>query len=162
MKKQKGQVIIEFALILPLFIFLLYGIIYCGMLFYDYISLSNIARSAARECAIVQDFSAEQSRIETYYTGKMDSLLTSLYTPYDDPESHVKLKATEATDTIDLKDADGNTTGTETIKGIQVTIVMQRNGSSALMQMMLPDSFVISYYMRRDEQPVTTPVTPPA
>ena len=31
MKKQRGQVIIEFALILPLFLLMIFGLIYSGM-----------------------------------------------------------------------------------------------------------------------------------
>lgn len=52
---QKGQSVIEFALVLPLFLFFLFGIIYFGMVMADYLSLSNIARSSAREAAITVD-----------------------------------------------------------------------------------------------------------
>lgn len=149
MKKQKGQVIIEFALILPLFFILLFGIIYCGMLFYDYISLSNIARSAAREAAIVQTLDDTQKlKIETYYTTKMSSLLTSLYAPYDDPTTHCTINLSEHTDNVDL-DGDGTV---EPVEGVKVTIIMQRTAASALMQMMLPENYQIDYFMRRDDQ----------
>ena len=67
MKKQKGQVIIEFALILPLFIILLFGIIYCGMLFYDYSTLSNVARAAARERAITKTETESEIIISNYF-----------------------------------------------------------------------------------------------
>ena len=146
MKKQKGQVIIEFALILPLFLILLFGIIYCGMLFYDYISLSNIARSAAREAAISQDFFGERNNIETYYTRKMTTLLTSLYTPYDDPTTHVKVKLTK------IPEEEDDESGTENADAVKVKITMQRNAASPLMQMMLPENYQIIYFMRRDEQ----------
>lgn len=52
MKFQRGQAMVEFAFILPLFIFLLFGIIYFGMAFSDYIALNNVARSSAREASI--------------------------------------------------------------------------------------------------------------
>ena len=52
MERQRGQSIVEFALIFPFFLLLLFGIIYTGMLFADYISLNDIARSSAREAAI--------------------------------------------------------------------------------------------------------------
>lgn len=52
MKFQHGQAIVEFALILPLFIFVLFGIIYFGMAFSDYIALNSFARSSAREASI--------------------------------------------------------------------------------------------------------------
>ena len=51
--KQKGQSIIEFALVLPLFLLLVFGLFYIGMFFADYLTLSSIARSSAREAAII-------------------------------------------------------------------------------------------------------------
>lgn len=53
MNKQRGQDIVEFALLMPLFFIFIFGIMYCGFLFGDYITLSNVARSAAREAVIV-------------------------------------------------------------------------------------------------------------
>ena len=53
--KQKGQSIIEFALVLPLFLLLVFGLFYIGMFFADYLTLSSIARSSAREAAVIQD-----------------------------------------------------------------------------------------------------------
>lgn len=53
MNKQRGQDIVEFALLIPFFFIIFFGIMYCGFLFGDYITLSNMARSAAREAVIV-------------------------------------------------------------------------------------------------------------
>ena len=145
MKRQKGQVIIEFALVLPLFLMLLFGIIYCGMLFYDYISVTNIARSAAREAAVVQDFTDNKSDIETRYTAKLSSLLTSLYTPEENVTSHTKVILTG----VDMDNTDTSD------DAVEVTITMRRNSASVLMQMILPEQYIIDYYMRRDPQPVT-------
>lgn len=150
MKKQKGQVVIEFALILPLFLFFLFGIIYCGMLFYDYISLSNIARSAAREAAIVDSLDViQKNRIEQYYTQKMSSLLTSLYTPTSftsssDPSVDYTIKVME--DPVGATDPEG----------VEVTIIMERNASLTIVQTLLPENYTIHYFMRRDEHPVAT------
>ena len=69
MKKQKAQVLVEFALILPLFLLILLGIIYSGMLFHDYNTLSNIARSCAREAAVVGTLDESAiSNIKGHYT----------------------------------------------------------------------------------------------
>ena len=74
MKKHKGQSVVEFALVLPLFLFILFGIIYSGMMFHDYATLSNIARAITREAAV-----------------RLGNLMTKFYTPVgSDPISIVK------------------------------------------------------------------------
>lgn len=52
LKSEKGQDIVEFAFILPFFLLLIMGIVYVGFLFTDYLNLSNLARSSAREASI--------------------------------------------------------------------------------------------------------------
>ena len=53
MKRQKGQDIVEFALLLPIFLLVLCGIIYSGFMFGDYQTVQGIVRNAAREAAVV-------------------------------------------------------------------------------------------------------------
>ena len=65
MRKSKGQSLVEFTLVIPFFLFLVFAIIYCGMLFHDYSTLTGIARSAAREAAIVEG--TEYGGIKTFY-----------------------------------------------------------------------------------------------
>ena len=140
--KQKGQAIIEFAVVLPLFVLFLFGIIYSGMLFYDYISLSNLARSAAREAAIVQTLdSGKIQNMEQYYTTKASSLLTSLYTPTPETGETYPVK-------IELKEP----VAPAVDKSVEVTIRMRRNVTSGLMEIILPEDYTIIYFMRRDEQ----------
>jgi Flp pilus assembly protein TadG len=142
--KQKGQAIIEFAVVLPLFVLFLFGIIYSGMLFYDYISLSNLARSAAREAAIVQTLDSDQiGTMERYYSDKANNLLTSLYTPVPDTGKTYPFK-------IELKD---NTSDDD--KSVEVSVKMQRNVSSGLLEIFLPEDYTITYIMRREIQPTT-------
>lgn len=50
---QKGQSLVEFAFTLPLFFVLFFFIFYAGMIMADYLSLSSMARSSAREAAII-------------------------------------------------------------------------------------------------------------
>ena len=40
MERQKGQSMVEFAFILPLFVFIFLAIMYMGMLFADYLSFN--------------------------------------------------------------------------------------------------------------------------
>ena len=50
--KQKGQGIVEFAIIAPLLVALGVAIIYVGIMFIDYTQYSNAARDAARDIAL--------------------------------------------------------------------------------------------------------------
>lgn len=52
---QRGQAIVEFAVVLPLFLFLIFAIFLVGMVMADYLTLSSIARSSARNAAVIQD-----------------------------------------------------------------------------------------------------------
>lgn len=137
MKKQRGQVIIEFALILPLFLLMIFGLIYSGMLFHDYSTLSNVARSAAREAAVTQDVKENDSNIvKNYYNSStntfVDGLITGLYVP----KSGSALKI----------HVDRNTTPYD----ILVTITMQRHASLPWIEIVVPDEFTIKYHMRKD------------
>ena len=78
MKNNKGQSLVEFALVIPFFLLLVFGIIYSGMLFHDYSTLSNLARSAGREAAIVSG--TQYDEIEAFYLNQSKNMLTTLYT----------------------------------------------------------------------------------
>lgn len=80
MKRQKGQAVVEFAIVLPFFLMLLFGVMYSGLLYTDYLTLTNVARSSAREASI--QGSASYGDIRTYYApnGRHTKLLTNLYT----------------------------------------------------------------------------------
>lgn len=65
MRFQKGQSIVEFALILPLFLLLFLGIVYFASFFADYLTLSTIARNSAREAAVVSV--TDESQLQEEY-----------------------------------------------------------------------------------------------
>ena len=52
LKSQKAQGIVEFAVVLPLFLLLSMGVIYFGMAFSDYLTMSNTVRSVAHEASL--------------------------------------------------------------------------------------------------------------
>ena len=93
MKRQKGQDIVEFALLLPIFLLVLCGIIYCGFMFGDYQTVQGIVRNAAREAAVVGHYteSTDPSQpktdnyqiIEDKYNQilKEKNVITHLYVP---------------------------------------------------------------------------------
>ena len=85
MKAQKGQDIVEFALLLPIFLLIICGIIYVGFLFSDYMTLSTLARTAARETAVMQDSSDDISRGETKYKKVEKDYDQFLYDTQHDP-----------------------------------------------------------------------------
>ena len=127
MKKSKGQSLVEFALVVPFFLFLVFAIIYGGMLFHDYSTLTGIARSAAREAAIVQG--TDYSDIETFYLNQSRNTLTTLYTTQSvnvDPE------------TVDNKAC------------VRVRIHMLRTIQSFVIDVVTPPSFDIVYFMKKD------------
>ena len=148
MKKQKGQVIVEFAIVLPLFLFLIFGLIYSGMLFHDYSTLSNIARSAAREKAISTE-ATDAAIMEHYYDTAnkqfKGGLLTQLYKPVseDNPIVFSKGNKTEM-------DNEGHETTVEDADDIIVTIGMQLNTRLPFIDIVLPPNFNIVYHMRKD------------
>ncbi|MCR5177123.1 MAG: pilus assembly protein [Anaerovibrio sp.] len=52
MKFQRGQSIVEFAIIMPLFLLFIFGIIYTGFAFSDYLMLNHTVRSVAHEASL--------------------------------------------------------------------------------------------------------------
>ncbi len=55
LKTEKGQAMVEFALVLPVLLVLLCGIIDFGWLYYNQITLNNAAREGARYAVIHYD-----------------------------------------------------------------------------------------------------------
>ena len=136
MNKQKGQALIEFALVLPFFLLLVFSLIYTGMLFHDYSTLSNIARTAARERAITENVETETLKGRYYDSASNKfkySLVTDLYLPD-------KLNDQDAM-SIDGPDDNGD---------IVVTIKMRLHESSPLMEMVLPETYSVIYHMHKD------------
>ncbi|WP_066258703.1 TadE/TadG family type IV pilus assembly protein [Neobacillus drentensis] len=58
MKSEKGQSLVEFALILPLFLMLLFGIVDFGRAFHAYLTIDHAGREAARAASIGKDNAA--------------------------------------------------------------------------------------------------------
>lgn len=62
MRFQRGQSIVEFALVLPLFLLFTFSIIYFGCVFADYVTLGTIARSSARTAVVLQQEDAAKQQ----------------------------------------------------------------------------------------------------
>lgn len=83
-KNEKGQSIIEFALILPILIFLLMGIIEYGWLFNGKITLTSAAREGARVVAITKNQSKATDAVTKAIVG---SGLTNINVSYSDVDT---------------------------------------------------------------------------
>ena len=75
MKSQQGQAAVEFALIGALFMFIVLGMIYGGLLFMDYLQYNNAARAIAREVAFTKNENVEDLKQKHFHP------ITSMYTP---------------------------------------------------------------------------------
>lgn len=72
--KQKGQGIIEFALIVPLLVAIGVAVVYVGIMFLDYTQYSNAARDAARDISVQSEVTTSTS------TTSADNLRQSMVT----------------------------------------------------------------------------------
>lgn len=61
MKKETGQSLVEFALVLPLLILLLFGVIDFGRVFHAYLTIDHAGREAARAVSIGKTVDAATS-----------------------------------------------------------------------------------------------------
>jgi Flp pilus assembly protein TadG len=52
MKSEKGQSLVEFALVLPVLLLLLFGIVDFGRAFHAYLTIDHVGRDAARTASI--------------------------------------------------------------------------------------------------------------
>lgn len=80
MKKQRGQTLVEFALMAPMMFLLIFGMIYGGVMFIDYMNLNNDARALARRIAVADTTAERQALLEKY---SADSEYSSLKRFYD-------------------------------------------------------------------------------
>ncbi|WP_273834373.1 TadE/TadG family type IV pilus assembly protein [Guptibacillus sedimenti] len=58
MKSEKGQSMVEFALVLPILVMLLFGIIDFGRIFHTYLAIDHASREAARTASIGENDAA--------------------------------------------------------------------------------------------------------
>ena len=66
MKRQRGQTLVEFALILPLMALFIFGMIYGGAMFMQYLNFSNEARQIAREVSVLENVKNREDIITKY------------------------------------------------------------------------------------------------
>ncbi|MBA4180704.1 MAG: pilus assembly protein TadE [Anaerolinea sp.] len=62
-RTEAGQSLVEFAMVLPFFLVLLFGLVDFGRAFYTWLQVTNAAREGARAAAVQLDGSAINTRI---------------------------------------------------------------------------------------------------
>ena len=83
LKQKRGQAIVEFALVLPVFILILVGIMEFGLVFHQYLVVTSASREGARVAAL-GGTDAEVSAVVTAAVGNINKgLLTTAVSPAD-------------------------------------------------------------------------------
>ena len=72
MKDQRGQTMVEFALCLPVMCLLLFGVIQFGIVFNNYVTLTDAVRAGARKAAVSRNLGAA-SAVAAAQTAVRDS-----------------------------------------------------------------------------------------
>jgi Flp pilus assembly protein TadG len=58
LKNQKGQTMVEFAIVVPIVLLILFAIIQFGILFHNYVTLTDAVRAGARQGAVSRHLSS--------------------------------------------------------------------------------------------------------
>lgn len=69
MNRRRGQSVVEFALVVPLFALFLFGLIYGGIMFLQWLNMSNDSRAEARRYAVMTKEQLEQETFPKTVTG---------------------------------------------------------------------------------------------
>jgi Flp pilus assembly protein TadG len=62
-RREDGQAVVEFALVLPLLLLILLGIVQFGSVFRDYIALTDATRVGARQASVARSIQPESNRV---------------------------------------------------------------------------------------------------
>ncbi|WP_196593967.1 TadE family protein [Pectinatus sottacetonis] len=131
---QKGQSIVELAFVLPMFLLFFLGIAYLGMIFADYLTLSEIARDSARYAAVMPaDTTAAQIR--------------GRYSDRKLPASLYKWDYSSGADFAVVLDQ-----GAAGDKFVEVTLKAEINNNQNVFSLVLPAELSASCKMRREAQ----------
>jgi hypothetical protein len=63
-ERQSGQTVTEFALVLPLLALLLFGVIQFGIVFHQYVTLTDAVRAGGRQGAVARDLPNPRAIVE--------------------------------------------------------------------------------------------------
>lgn len=90
-QKERGAAVVEFALVLPLLLLIVFGIIEFSILFYDKAVITNASREVAREFAIYKDSSHTQDQLECVLERYIYGDIPGICDPVLDPDGYPML-----------------------------------------------------------------------
>ena len=76
-RSEKGQTAVEFALVAPLIVVLLLGVVQVGIAFNNYLTLTDAARAGARKAIVARFAGATSADIQQYVADAASGLDTS-------------------------------------------------------------------------------------
>lgn len=119
LRGEDGQALVEFAIVVPLLLMLVTGIIQFGLVFNKYITLTDAARNGAQTLAIGRGLSnpCDPAVLQTVNSGSATGLTSAQVTPSFSSGSDFCGSGTYTYNTS------GNTNGTE-IQGDQATVTV--------------------------------------
>lgn len=159
MRKQRGQSAIEFALMAPIIFMMIFGMIYGGIMFMEYMHYSNAVRTAARQIAVVKNTTQRESMRKSQEDWLKQLWNEEVNIKFYTPTPTVTLVPTE----VEVIEEDGVTT--TKIKGqdvvIDVTFEREKNLPVILEMIDFPPKTIktIEYRMRVELQDDITKIT---
>ncbi len=169
-KRQGGQDIVEFALMIPLFFLCIIAIVAFGLYFSDWVTYNNMARSLAREAVVaefttIHDDSAGENRnkrdptfptLQKKYVSYIDSVTSHMYVVPD--SDHIGIWVLDSDRHI--VDSDGNYTTKNPPYSVNVEIKAVKNPNNpgfltgvANVGIFLPDTITVNYFMYDENNP---------
>lgn len=172
MTRQRGQALVEFALITPLMFLMVFGLIYGAVIFVDYLNFSNDARTVARRIAVTTNKESRDSLVANYNTDANSKFarvynVTRKITYRTTDGEEATPTEDDATDTVkyvisaEVKDADGNVTTPEKTAGkddlLDVVVTVNFDRDNLELPWVLyrtgfpPKHFAIKYTMKLEK-----------
>lgn len=75
-RREEGQTLTEFALVLPLLALLLFGVIQFGIVFHQYVTLTDAVRAGGRQGAVSRDLADPEAAVVNRVIGSAANLDT--------------------------------------------------------------------------------------
>ena len=144
MQRQRGQSAVEFALMAPIIFFMIFGMIFGGIMFMEYMHYSNAVRTAARQVAVT-----EESKRDDVATSQ-EEWLKKLWT------DEVSVKLYEPDPKITFEE---HSNGKDVV--VNVTFVRSDNIPHILYALDFPPKYIkaLQYKMKWEEHSTTTTTT---